>query len=416
MTDWQTKKLGDIGVFTKGAGIPKDSAQSGELPAVRYGELYTSFDVFVKNTKSHIDQETASASVKIKKGDILFAGSGETIDEIGKSAVYQLDSEGYAGGDIVILRPDASQDSSFLGYALNSEMARRELRKIGQGQSVVHVYRKDLETLSLALPEKSEQERIVGVLEVWDECIEKLEQKIALKERLKKGLMQQLLTGKRRLPGFDGAWNDLTLGELGVCIRGVSYDPKSDLRDTDTGSSVRLLRSNNVQDGEVIFSNIQIVDESRVKDKQLLRDGDLIVCMANGSKRLVGKSAVFAKEDILYTVGAFMGIFRPNSSVASGFVRYLFATARYSYYIASTLSGSSINNLKPSDIEGMKFAIPSDKIEAQAIADCLDSASREIEALKNIKTHLSSQKKYLLQNLIAGTIRTPENLKRIEVQ
>ena len=162
MTNWQTKKLGDIGTFFKGSGIPKDSARSGDLPAVRYGELYTSFDIFINQVRSSIDQSTAMSAAKILKGDILFAGSGETVEEIGKSAVYQLDQEGYAGGDIVIMRPGSDQDSRFLGQALNSDEARKQLRKFGQGQSVVHVYRKDLEKLELLLPEKPEQVQRVG--------------------------------------------------------------------------------------------------------------------------------------------------------------------------------------------------------------------------------------------------------------
>ena len=156
MTNWQTKKLSELGTFSKGAGIPKDSVLPEGLPAVRYGELYTAFDTFIKNVRSYIDESTARESKEIRRGDILFAGSGETIDEIGKSAVYQHSDFGYAGGDIVTLSPDTSSSSLFLAYALNSPIARKDLRRLGQGQSVVHVYRKDLEEMSLSLPEKPE--------------------------------------------------------------------------------------------------------------------------------------------------------------------------------------------------------------------------------------------------------------------
>ena len=386
MTSWQTKKLGRIGTFSKGAGIPKDSAQSGDLPAVRYGELYTSFDTFVRKTRSCIDQTTADASAKIEKGDILFAGSGETVDEIGKSAVYQLDKVGYAGGDIIIMRPDTDQDPAFLGYVLSS-VARRELRRLGQGQSVVHIYRKDLESIELLLPEKPEQERIVGVLEVWDEYIEKLEQKIALKEQLKIALMQQIFSQKKRIRGFTENWQE-------VRLEGVA----------------------SVERGKTLTSS------------QLVK-GDYPVIA--GGKSSPYKHAEYTHEDVI-TVSA--------SGASAGFVAYqarriwasdcsvIYArTSDYStlyiYYwlhfmqdrVYGLQTGGAQPHVQPPDLRRFKILIP-EKDEQLEIVAMLGLVDVEINTLESTKKQYLLQKKYLLKNLIAGTIRTPENLKRIEVQ
>jgi len=117
--EWKTKRLGTIGAFFKGSGVSKDQSHSGDLPCVRYGELYTRHDDFIKDYYSRISSAVAATATRLRQGDILFAGSGETKEEIGKCAAFIDDIEAYAGGDLVILRPHEG-DSLFLGYYLNT--------------------------------------------------------------------------------------------------------------------------------------------------------------------------------------------------------------------------------------------------------------------------------------------------------
>ena len=182
---WQTKKLGSLGEFIKGSGVSKNEVVDSGLPAVRYGEIYTRFNTKILVLYSFINKDTALRATEITKGDILFAGSGETIDDIGKSVVYHIDNVGYAGGDIIILRPDKNINSLFLSYALKLSHSKKQTRMFGQGNSVVHIYASDLKKLEVLIPDLAEQERIVGVLEVWDDYLEKLERKIQLKEQSK---------------------------------------------------------------------------------------------------------------------------------------------------------------------------------------------------------------------------------------
>lgn len=392
MTNWQTKKLDDIGTFFKGSGIPKDSSKSGDLPAVRYGELYTSFDIFINQVQSSIDQSTAMSAAKILKGDILFAGSGETVEEIGKSAVYQLDQEGYAGGDIVIMRPGSDQDSRFLGQALNSDEARKQLRKFGQGQSVVHVYRKDLEKLELLLPEKPEQERIVGVLEVWDEYTEKLEQKIALKEQLKKGLMQQLLTGKRRLPGFDGNWQKLKLSDIAEIRKGTQLN-RSTLSDNRVG-----LNKYAVINGGIAPSGYT--------DSHNTKAGTITVSEGGNSCGYVN----YIKED--FWLGGHCYEIINNQKVDQIYL-YPFLKAIQSK-IMSLRVGSGLPNIQKSSLDKLTVLLPTTKREQEEIGMIMLHSVTEIEQLEEKLQILKLQKKYLLKNLITGTIRTPEDLKPLD--
>ena len=143
-----------------------------------------------------------------------------------------------------------------------------------------------------------------------DGLINALDVLIAKKRSIKQATMQQLLTGKTRLPGFSGEWETKRLGELGICLRGVSYDPTTDLSEYDTYDTVRLLRANNIQDASLNTMDIQHVHSRRVSEIQVMKTNDVLLCMANGSKELVGKGAKFGIQDgFTYTFGAFMGAF-----------------------------------------------------------------------------------------------------------
>jgi len=196
--EWETKRLGEIGKFLKGKGITRAQAQSGPFPCVRYGEIYTDHNDYIRKFKSWISAEVAATATPLKQGDILFAGSGETKDEIGKCVAFLNDIEAYAGGDIVILRP-RNVDSLFLGYALNSPNINRQKASKGQGDAVVHINARALADVTLALPKKAEQTAIAAVLFDMDAEIEALERRRDKVKQIKQGMMQQLLTGRIRL-------------------------------------------------------------------------------------------------------------------------------------------------------------------------------------------------------------------------
>jgi type I restriction enzyme S subunit len=113
---WSVSLLGELGTFSKGKGILKEQVISEGLPCIRYGEIYTTHDFVIKKFKSFISDVVANESKEIHTGDILFAGSGETVDEIGKAVAYIGNNKAYAGGDVIILSTKKSGKSrvSFL--------------------------------------------------------------------------------------------------------------------------------------------------------------------------------------------------------------------------------------------------------------------------------------------------------------
>ena len=197
--DWEVKRLGDVGSFSKGAGISKAQANSGKIPAVRYGELYTTHHNYIKKFESFISDEVAKESTQLTYGDIVFACSGETKEEIGKCAAFLGSEVAYAGGDLIILSPRTGYDSKFLAFELNAPFCALQKASAGHGDAVVHIRRESLENLIVVVPSLAEQKAIAEVLSDMDAEISELEAQKAKFESIKQGMMQELLTGKTRL-------------------------------------------------------------------------------------------------------------------------------------------------------------------------------------------------------------------------
>ena len=196
--EWKEVRLGKIGTFFKGSGVPKNSITSDGHKCLTYGDLYTKYDYVISNVKSYIDDNTANNSAKIQYGDICFAGSGETKEDIGKCAAFIDDQYGYAGGDIIVFRAEGVNTIT-LSYILNSDGVIRQKSNMGQGHSVVHIYPYQLEKITISIPSIEEQNAIASVLINADKEIELANKKLARLQEEKRGLMQVLLTGKKRV-------------------------------------------------------------------------------------------------------------------------------------------------------------------------------------------------------------------------
>ncbi len=195
---WEVKRLGDLGVFLKGSGVKKDDSRSGDLPCVRYGEIYTHHNDCIRSFNSWISRDVASTATRLKSGDLLFAGSGETKAEIGKCVAFVQECEAYAGGDIVILRP-VGVDPVFMGYYCNTSPINAQKASKGQGDAVVHIGAAALAAISVGLPTQAEQTAIAVVLSDMDDELTALEARRDKARALKQGMMQELLTGRIRL-------------------------------------------------------------------------------------------------------------------------------------------------------------------------------------------------------------------------
>ncbi len=197
---WELTRINVLGHFTKGSGIKKDEITVSGKPCIRYGEIYTQYERIVYSPISFISEETSQQCVRIFKGDILFTGSGETIEDIGKSVVYYGEDDIFVGGDIIILRLRPDLDPLFISYMMNSSYVIHQKSIIGKGEIIVHIYHKDLKDVVICLPPFSEQNEIVEYLDKKTSEIDKqvdLEnRKIDLLKEYRQSLISEVVTGK----------------------------------------------------------------------------------------------------------------------------------------------------------------------------------------------------------------------------
>ena len=162
---WEVRPLGSMGSFFKGSGGTKEDEVDDGLPCVRYGDIYTQYRYFIKHTRSFIASENAERYTCIFFGDLLFAGSGETLDEIGKSAVLLIRGPAFCAGDVIVFRPEGPIDATFLGYAADCSTSIYQKSRMGSGVTVMHIYSSELKHLLVLLPPADEQHAIAAFLD-----------------------------------------------------------------------------------------------------------------------------------------------------------------------------------------------------------------------------------------------------------
>ena len=173
---------------------------SSGVPCVRYGDLYTTHTYFVLKSRSFVSKAKAEDYTPIKFGDVLFAASGETIDEIGKSAVNLIQSEACCGGDVILFRPERQVEARYMGYATDCRSAAAQKATMGRGTTVMHIYGGQLKYLTLPLPPLPEQIAITHFLDYTDRRIQRYirakQKLITLLEEQKQAIIHQAVTGQ----------------------------------------------------------------------------------------------------------------------------------------------------------------------------------------------------------------------------
>ncbi len=197
---WEVKRVTTFGTFKKGCGIRKDEIKTSGFSCIRYGEIYTIYDRIIYKTASFIDEESSKKSELVKKGAVLFTGSGETIDEIGKTVVYYGGDDIFVGGDVIILKLKDNLNPLFISYLMNSNHVNHQKSRMGKGEIVVHIYSKQLKDIKTALPPISEQHQIVEYLDEQtqkiDSTIEKETKRIEFLKEYRQSLISEAVTGK----------------------------------------------------------------------------------------------------------------------------------------------------------------------------------------------------------------------------
>jgi len=333
--------------------------------------------------------EMPSDRVTCRKDDVLMTRTGNT-------GIVVTDVEGAFHNNFFLMDYDRNKiNKKFLiDYLRTNRVQHLILTKAG-ASTIPDLNHKDFYSIEFPLAPLEEQRKIALILSAWDKAISTTESLIANSQQQKKSLMQQLLTGKKRFAEFEGEWEEVPLKSLGKCITGLTYSP-NDI--TDEG--ILVLRSSNIQNGKLSFIDNVYVSKT-VVDENKTQNGDILVCVRNGSKNLIGKSALINKKCSGETHGAFMTLFR---SKYPDYTFQLFQTREYYRQVHQNL-GATINSINTSNLYKFKFVIPTNINELKKVASVLSSAYQEINILQQKLTHLKQEKKALMQQLLTGKRR-----------
>lgn len=369
---WAAHSLGQLGVFLKGSGIRRDQAQSGNIPCVRYGEIYTTHHNIVRDFHSHISTKVSAEATRLHSGDLLFAGSGETKEDIGKCVAFVGHEEAYAGGDIIILRPKGV-NSAFLGYLLNAPQVARQKASRGQGDAVVHISAAALGSIRLELPKIDEQERIATALNDIDDLIASLDALVAKKRDIKQAAMQQLLTGKTRLAGFGEEWKACPLGEVLRVQHGK--DQKA------------------VQCSNGCYPILATGGEIGRTDTPLYSKPSVLIGRKGTIDRPQYVDHPFWTIDTLF----YTEVLGKNSPL---FLFYVFQTIDWK----SFNEASGVPSLSSKTIEGIVVNMPAPEEQIE-IAALLTDFDQEIETIEERRAKVCAIKDGMMQQLLTGRIR-----------
>lgn len=394
--EWEVKRLGDFCISFSG-GTPRSGTPSyynGTIPFIRSGEINQD------KTELFLSQEGLdnSSAKFVQKGDILYALYGANSGQCSLSKI-----NGVINQAILCIRPNAHPYFLMSVLQFNKNHYYNSYLQGGQGNLSGEI----VSNYKIALPSTEEQERICSVLLLWDTAIEKQSELIEKLKLRKRALMQQLLTGKKRLPGFRGEWKEVKLGDVSNFLRNNTLS-REQLNDDDGVI-------NNIHYGDVLIKYPSIID-CRKEKLQYINDGVSILTdyVENGDvimsdtaeDETVGRVCEVqnvGNKKIL--AGLHTMLIRPHDKLfAPYFLGYYLNSEAYHKQLIPLIQGIKVCSIGKVAVQNTVLTIPSLE-EQRIIASVLVKADKEIELAKEKLANLQSQKRGLMQQLLTGKKR-----------
>ena len=361
--EWKKCKLGDVCNTSTGNKNTQDKTDDGIYP------------FYVRSqTVERINSWTFDGEA------ILTAGDGVGVGKVfhhtyGKIGVHQR----------VYILSDFKCDANYLFHFFSSKFYNR-VKRMSAKNSVDSVRKEMITDMPLSLPCCQEQIKIGYMLSILDERIATQNKIIEDLKKLKCAIIENVLNNCHD--------NKMRLGDVGIYIRGLTYSSNDVVEQKGT----IVMRSNNIVSGGLLdYCNNVVRVNKQILQEQQLQNGDIVICMANGSSALVGKTSFYDGKCLSpITVGAFCGIYRSKMPIT----KWLFQTNRYHRYIWNSLQGGNgaIANLNGEDILRMSFPTP-DKSTIGHCIKLLSSLDLLIENNVSLCSMFSQQKEYLLQQM-----------------
>lgn len=387
--EWKCTTIGNIGDIKNGPfgsvlhaedyvenGIPivtTEHFKTGLMPSDKFGIPQVSNEDYIR-----------LKGYRLETNDIVFSRVGS----VDINAHVGIEQNGWLfSGRVLRVRPKYDIDSLFLHYALSTEAVKRDIRNRAVGQTMPSINTPILSSTTIQLPKDLfEQKKVAHFLRLLDERIITQNKIIEDLKKLKSAIIEKTFN--------ENYSNKIRLRDVGSYIRGLTYS--SD--DVVESNGIFVMRSNNIINGSSLDYHNNIVSVNKqILTEQQLQTGDIVICMANGSSSLVGKSSFYDGDcSTPITVGAFCGIYRSKEPI----VKWLFQTNKYRRYIWNSLQGGNgaIANLNGDDILRMSFSIPATPAKDNRIK-LLTSVDTLLESNISLCDLYISQKLYLLRQM-----------------
>jgi type I restriction enzyme S subunit len=387
--EWEVHELGKIAHLERGKFTARPRNQpkffGGDIPFIQTGDVTNSTGEITSYVQT-LNGEGLRVS-KLFPPETLFFTIAANIGDVGIAPFATA-----ATDSLIAISPRRGAEKRWLFHAL------RRRKKIFEGLAThnaqLNINLEKLRPYLLDVPPEPEQRAIATALSDVDGLLGGLDRLIAKKRDLKQAVMQQLLTGQTRLPGFHGEWEDTTLGAIGECIIGLTYKPENVVE-----HGLLVLRSSNIQNGRLAFDdNVHV--NLNVPDRLMTRTGDLLVCVRNGSRALIGKSAVINESSAGLTFGAFMSVYRTKHW---RFIAHAFQSHGIQRQIRDNI-GATINQITNKDMRALRVKLPREA-EQTAIAEVRTEMDAELAALEQRREKTRALKQAMMQELLTGKTR-----------
>lgn len=406
--DWEVKEFNETFSVIPNNSLSRDylNAQAGEYHDIHYGDVLIKYGALLDAGDTEIPFINKAITDKwvnrriVTEGDIIMADTAED-NTVGKcSEVINVNHKKIVSGlHTFWLHPNEGLfEKGFLGYFMNHSLYHNQLLPLIHGTKVSSVSKNEILGTRVLVPLKNEQTAIATVLSDVDSLISALTKKIEKKKAIKQGLMQQLLTGKKRLPGFCGDWIKKKVSSVSDILRGGSPRPIENYIVKSGG--VNWIKIGDVDSSaKYIFRTNEQIIESGIQYSRFVHSGDL----------LLSNSMSFGRPYILKTEGCihdgWLVIQNYGKYFDKEFLYYLLGSDEVLKQYKSLAAGSSVLNLNKDIVGKVVLYFPPSISEQTAIANILSDCDSEIAALEEKRDKYKEIKQGMMQQLLTGKIR-----------
>jgi type I restriction enzyme S subunit len=295
-------------------------------------------------------------------------------------------------------------DGDFLCLALNSPLVRNKVKASASGTTVRHTSPSKILDVSFSFPPLPEQRKIAKILSTWDKAIATTEKLIETSKQQKKALMQQLLTGKKRLvnpetgKAFEGEWEEVKLGQITEFIKDGTHGTH---KRYETGVPM-LSAANITKNHKICFEGapfISEVDYQKIHSKYDISVGDILLTVVG----TLGRVAIVEKKE-RFTLQRSVAIIRVSDGVDNRFLMQLFSSNDFNHLLVRKSNSTAQAGVYLGELAKIKILLPVIE-EQQKISSVLVNADQEIEVLETKLAHFKQEKKALMQQLLTGKRR-----------